>query len=332
MSKNFRHVVANDVLSGGIGSALAAFVRTAQLGSFARAAEAMGLTPSGVAKSVSRLETRLGTKLFSRTTRSLSLTETGSLLLEHAERIVEALASAEAALTEVGSRPRGRLKVSLAPGIGRALVLPTLKAFMDAYPEISLDVEFDSRLVDVVAGGYDVVLRTGTPGDSSLRGRRLGSDRSLLCAAPSYLERWGRPETVLDLVRHRCIRYRFPTTGRIQPWPITLPRSVGEVPIPTSLAFNDPEAIRLSAIGGFGIALIAEYAAQPAIESGSLVSVLESAVTNNHSGEIWLLWPSDRHHLPKVRAFVDHVAASFAKSATDDYAINMGGVLRQVAD
>ncbi len=312
MSDNSRQNILNEVFGDRASSGLVAFVQTARAGSFAKAAERMGGTPSGVAKAVRRMEDRLGTTLFARTTRKLSLTETGLLLLEHADRILDAIAQAEASLAHADAGPRGRLKISLAPGIGRALVLPSLREFMRAYPDILLDIDFDSRQVDLVAEGYDLVLRGGVaPPDSSLRGRSLGPERSLLCAAPGYLQEKGAPETPADLAHHRCIRYRSPTTGRIRPWPLPPLSSGCGVDVPQTIVFSDPEAVRLSAMAGIGIAAIARYAAFPAFAGGSLQPVLADALVAQDENDNWLLWPPDRHHVPKVRAFVDHVVAVF---------------------
>jgi DNA-binding transcriptional LysR family regulator len=307
MSDHSRHILSKTLLGDGVSAGLSVFVRTAQSGSFAKAAGMLGLTPSGASKAVQRLEARLGVALFTRTTRSLSLTEAGEMLLGHADRILEASADAEAALAQSGAEPRGRIRASFAPGIGRAVILPTLGAFLSRYPEISLDIDFDSRAVDIVGSGYDLALRTGTIPDSELRGRRLTRLRSMLCAAPYYLERRGTPMAPEALARHACIRYRSPSTGRLQPWPLV---PVG-TSVPETLVFGEPDAIRISAVAGFGIALLPLYAARPGIDSGALVAVLPDAMTETNPSEVWLLWPGNRHPVPKIRAFIDHIAALF---------------------
>jgi DNA-binding transcriptional LysR family regulator len=304
MSEQSRQVILNELFGEGGGSALLAFVRTARDGSFARAAERLGISASGVAKAVQRIEARLGRRLFARTTRSLSLTEAGALLLEHAERILDSVAAAESALSEADGAPRGPLRVSLAPGIGRAVLLPALAGFLRRYPGVRLDVVLDSRTVDLVAEGFDLALRTGDPTDSSLRGRRLGSDAAVLVAAPSYLVERGNPRHAGDLSAHACIRYRNPTTGRVQPWPL-------DADVPATVCYNDYEAIRLAASTGQGIALVAACEASAAIGRGELATVLDGALPADRRMPVWLLWPPDRHALPKVRVFVDFVADVF---------------------
>lgn len=302
--------VLNDLFGDGGGSALLAFVRTAHDGSFAKAAERLGISASGVAKAVQRIETRLGRRLFARTTRSLSLTETGAVLLVHAERILEAVEATEAALAQAAGSPRGALRISAAPGIGRAVLLPALGEFVRRWPDIRLDVVFESRTVDLVADGYDLALRTGEAADSSLRGRRLGDDAPLFVAAPSYLVEKGIPKKISDLAGHACVRYRNPTSGRVQPWPV----GASAAAVPATICYNDPEAIRLAAIAGQGIALVAACEARASIERGDLQSVLADALPHDRRLPVWLLWPSDRQALPKVRVFVDFAAGVFERA------------------
>ena len=302
--------VLNDLFGDGGGSALLAFVRTAHDGSFAKAAERLGLSASGVAKAIQRVESRLGRRLFARTTRSLRLTETGAMLLVHAERILAAIDAAEAALAQAAGSPRGPLRVSAAPGIGRAVLLPALGEFMRRWPDIRLDIVFDGRLVDLIADGYDLALRTGEPADSGLRGRRLGDDAPMLVAAPSYLAQHATPRHIGDLANPACLRYRSPTTGRLQAWPIDAQPAAS---IPATICYNDPEAIRLAALAGQGIALVAACEASAAIERGELTCVLADAMPRDRRMPVWLLWPADRHELPKVRVFVDFVAEVFAQ-------------------
>ncbi|WP_394843110.1 LysR family transcriptional regulator [Pendulispora brunnea] len=286
---------------------LVAFVRTAESGSFARAAVSLGRTPSGVAKAVARLEQRLGGALFSRTTRTLSLTECGEVVLEHAKNVVESIASAEAAITAARSGPRGRLKVSVPHGLGRAVVLPSLPRFAAAYPEIRVEMDFEARPVDVIGGGYDVVLRTGKAPDSGLRAKRVGRVREIVCAAKSYVARRGAPRTVEELTRHDCIRYRSPKTGRIQAW--SLPHD-GSGNVPATLVFNTADAIVFALRSGMGIAQVTECTVREDMAKGELIPLFEAHRLEGR--DVWLIWPADRHHQPKVRAFIDHAAALFA--------------------
>ena len=289
------------------GSALAAFVHSARLGGFARAAQPLGLTPSGVAKAVQRLEARVGTRLFARTTRSLGLTEAGKLLLPPAERILAAAGEAVDALAQHDGVPRGRLRLSLAPAIGKALVLPSLTDFRARYPQLSLEIDFEGRRLDLAECGVDVALRTGALPDSSLQSRALGRERLALCAAPGYAQRRGLPDILAALAGHDLLRYRPPGDGRVRSWSLPGPQT-----LPETLVFTDPDALRVAALAGLGIALLPQYATAAAFADGRLVPVLADIVSELPGNERWLLWPPGRDRLPKARVFIDHVVALFA--------------------
>ena len=188
------------------------------------------------------------------------------------------------------------------PVIGYRFLLPVLPAFSARYPDIELDLDFNDRLVDVVEGGFDAVIRSGQLSDSSLMSRRLGPFRFVLCASPDYLARAGVPRGLADLAAHEGVRYRFPTTGKLQPWSL-LPDG-GEPPnLRCAMTCNNMEALRGAVIAGFGIGFMPDFLARDALAAGSLVEVLEP-----HSiapGQFSILWPSSRQLSPKLRVFVD---------------------------
>ena len=199
------------------------FVQVAETRSFVAAGRALGLSASAIGKRIARLEARLNVRLFHRSTRSITLTAEGTRFLERCRRVIAELDAAEQELTQSVEAPRGRLRVSL-PTIG-TLLLPVLADFMAAYPEIELDIDFSDRIVDVIDEGFDVVLRTGHPTDSRLSSRLLGHFRQHLVASPDYLERHGTPRTPADLAQHRCLHYRFPSSGKLEIWPLRAPRA-----------------------------------------------------------------------------------------------------------
>lgn len=199
------------------------FVQVAETRSFVAAGRALGLSASAIGKRIARLEARLNVRLFHRSTRSITLTAEGARFLERCRRVIAEIDAAEQELTQSTEAPRGRLRVSL-PTIG-TLLLPVLADFMAAYPEIELDIDFSDRIVDVVDEGFDAVLRTGRPTDSRLSSRLLGHFRQHLVASPDYLERHGAPRTPADLAQHRCLHYRFPSSGKLEIWPLRAPRS-----------------------------------------------------------------------------------------------------------
>ncbi|WP_394827832.1 LysR substrate-binding domain-containing protein [Pendulispora albinea] len=308
-----------DSSPGGAGTAagvgnLVAFVRTAESGSFARAAVALGRTPSGIAKAVGRLEERLGITLFARTTRALSLTHCGELVLEQAKNVLGALSDAESAITTLRGGLHGRLRVSVPPGLGDAVVLPSLPSFTASYPEINLEMTFDDRPIDVVGGGYDIALRSGPLADSALMTKRIGRSGSLLCAAPSYLTRRGTPQSISDLSKHDCIRHRTSTNGRIEPWGFSAaPSDAAPALLPTTHLFNDLRAVLFAVQAGMGVGLLPQPMVASLVAERRLTVVLEGARADEPKDDIWLVWPPDRRHVPKVRAFADHVTKLFVE-------------------
>lgn len=279
---------------------IVAFVRTAETLSFVEAGRKLGISASAVGKAIAKLEASLGVRLFHRTTRRVSLTHEGQHFHERCHRILEELRDAEAMLSKAAQTPSGRLRVSL-PVIGYRFLLPVLPAFSTRYPDVELDLDFNDRIVDVVEGGFDAVIRSGLLTDSSLMSRRLGPFRFVLCASPEYVARMGQPRTVAELVEHDCVRYRFPTTGRLQPW--TFGDDDEPPRLRTSMTCNNMEALRGAVIAGFGIGFVPDFLVRDALACGSLVTVLDDLAIP--PGQFSVLWPSSRQLSPKLRVFVD---------------------------
>lgn len=286
------------------------FVQAAETRSFSEAGRSLGVSSSAVGKSVSRLEERLGVRLFHRSTRRITLTAEGALFLERCRRILGEVEAAELELSETQHAPRGRLRVSL-PLVGM-LVMPALTAFMHRYPAVELDVDFSDRLVDVIEEGFDVVMRTGEPTDSRLMSRLLGRFRLQLVASPHYLASRGMPEVPADLAQHACLQHKFPTTGKLEPWPLKRGEDALNWTLPTTMVCNTSAALMDVATAGLGIACLPDFMVGQAIGRGELVSVLDAHVV--HQGTFRLLWPSSKHLAPKLRVFIDFMAdALFAE-------------------
>ena len=277
---------------------LQTFVQVADTLSFVEAGRLQGISASAIGKAIARLEQQLGVRLFHRSTRSVALTAEGQLFLARCRRALEELELAEAELSSRSAEPRGTLRVSLPLVSG--LALPVLSDFVEAYPHVRLDLDFDDRLVDVIEEGFDAVLRVGEPTDSRLSARRVGTFRRRLVASPAYLARKGVPRTPAELIHHDCLHYRFPTSGKLEVWP-TPP----DAEIPIAMVCNDVATRVCFALRGRGIAYVPEHAVRAALASGELVPVLDEHA--NVCGTFYLLWPSGRHMLPKLRAFVDFV-------------------------
>lgn len=281
---------------------LTAFVRAAEARSFTIAGRQLGVSSSAIGKAVARLETRLGVRLFHRSTRSITLTPEGVSFLERCRRIFSEIEAAENEIAQTRSEPRGRLRVSL-PIVGM-LMMPALTAFMRAHPQIELELDFTDRLVDIIEEGFDAVIRAGDVSDSRLMSRNLGTFRLMLAAAPSYLSERGVPDRPEDLATHACLHHRYATSGKLEPWPIRSGRKVQE--LPSAAVVNTIEPLIAMAEQGLGIACLPDFAIRHQLEDGSLVAVLAEHL--DHEGAFRLLWPSSRHLSPKLRVFVDFMA------------------------
>jgi DNA-binding transcriptional LysR family regulator len=285
--------------------ALNAFVRAAEARSFSDAGRQLGVSSSAIGKAVARLEQRLGVRLFHRSTRSVALTQEGSLFLESCRRIFAEIERVELEFAQTKTAPKGKLRVSL-PVVGM-LMIPTLSQFMIAYPDVELDMEFTDHLVDVVDGGYDVVVRSGQGEDSSLMTRKLGSYRLQVVASPAYLDRAGIPLTPTDLATHICLHHKFPTTGKLQRWPFAKSAGWDDLALPMSGVASTVEALVGLAECGVGVACVPDFAVRRQVAAGSLTILLADHI--EHAGIFRALWSSSRHLAPKARVFVDFLAA-----------------------
>lgn len=279
------------------------FVRAGETRSFTAAGQQLGISASAVSKAIVRLEERLGVRLFHRSTRIVSLTPEGALFLERCRRILCEVESAEAELLQTQSAPRGKLRISL-PSIG-TLFMPRLAAFKRLYPDIELDIDYSDRLVDVIEEGFDAVIRTGEPSDSRLMARRIGSCRKVIVGAPAYLSKAGIPLKPEDLASHACLLYRFPSTGKLDAWPLGRPAGVPAIDLPVSMVTNTLDPQVCFAEEGLGIACIPEIAVSRQLQQGSLVTLLDDY--NQTRMVFHVLWPSSRHLSPKIRVFVDFI-------------------------
>jgi DNA-binding transcriptional LysR family regulator len=284
-------------------SALGVFMRVAESRSFTNAGRQLSISSSAVGKAISRLEDRLGVRLFHRNTRAITLTPEGALFVESSRRIFSEINRIEQEFATQGS-PKGKFKVSL-PLVGM-LMMPTLQGFLKGFPEIELDVDFTDHLVDVIDGGYDAVVRTGESTDSRLMSRRLGTYRLEVVGSPLYFAKAGLPTTPAELVTHSCLHHRYPTSGKLQRWPFAKSGPYADVTLPIAAAVNTFEPLVSLAELGIGIACVPDFAVRRQIAEGSLVRILDGYV--EHSGIFRAVWPSSQHMSPKLRAFLDYMA------------------------
>jgi DNA-binding transcriptional LysR family regulator len=289
---------------------LNAFVHAAEARSFTVAGRQLGVSSSAIGKSVARMEELLGVRLLHRSTRSIALTAEGALFLERCRRIFSEIEAAELELSQTHEAPRGTLRVALP--LAGMLMMPTLAAFMRAYPEIMLDLDFSDRVVDVIEEGFDAVVRFADAGDTRLMSRALGTYLRRLVAAPAYLAAKGVPKTPDDLKAHACLHHRFPTSRRFEQWPVPPEQAGVEIELPKTAVASTLEPLIHLAEQGLGIAYLPDFAIGRQLREGLLVTVLDDYT--DRSGPLRVLWPSSRHLAPKLRAFVDFLAANLVPS------------------
>jgi DNA-binding transcriptional LysR family regulator len=285
---------------------IAAFVQAVESGSFVEAAARMRLTRSAIGKSIARLEHRLGVRLFHRTTRTLNLTEEGQVYYERCVRALAELDAATAALDTGKGVPRGRLRMSAPTLFGRHCVTPVVLELADRYPELSVEMSFSDRVVDLVDEGFDLAVRIGTlPDSASLAARRLGHQRMAICAAPSYLAERGRPENLESLQAHRAIAYS--RGGQIVPWRVRGEDQILEVRVESRIVFDDLQVIHDAAVSGAGLAWLPCWLVAPQVRTRELTLVMDSERVL--SADIHAVWPKARYMPAKTRAAVDLLAA-----------------------
>lgn len=284
-----------------------AFVAVAEARSFTQGSRKLSVSSAQVSKLVARLENRLGARLLNRTTRDVSLTDTGQAYLERARDLLESFDALETSVRDQ-SGPSGLLKISAPVSFGENQLTPALLDFASACTAVSLDVSFSDRMVNLVEEGFDVAVRIGQLTDSSLVARRLAAVRMVTCASPQYLARAGAPLALEDLAAHDAIldsNMREPTIWRFGPH-----SDVREVRVRGRLRFNGAEACVAAAVAGFGIARSPAFAAAEELRSGRVVPILggfESELIH-----VYAVYPHARHLAAKVRAFVDFLAARYA--------------------
>jgi LysR family transcriptional regulator, regulator for bpeEF and oprC len=278
------------------------FVRVAELKSFVRAAESMGLSTSGVARSVRILEKRVGVRLLNRTTRRVSLTDEGAGFYLRCKRLLMDFEEAESELSSAQTQPQGVLRVDLPVAYGRLVILPYLGEFLRAYPAVQVDFRLNDRYVDIVDEGIDVAVRAGHLPDSGLIARRIGRMDMATFASPTYLERHGIPSHPNDLAQHHVLRFVFPN-GQLQKLKFGRDDVLVELEPSSSVIFNHSEALTDAAIQGIGIVQVPKFHATAALHNHQLVPILSDWEVEGNP--IQIVYPQNRHLSSKIRVFVE---------------------------
>jgi DNA-binding transcriptional LysR family regulator len=293
---------------------LAIFVKVAERLSFVRAAVDLGITQSGVSNAISRLEDQIGTRLLTRTTRRVSLTEHGAAFFERCRQALAEIEEAELVLKDAQLKPSGNLRIDMPVSFGRLKVLPLLGKFQAQYPDIKLRVTFNNRYIDLVEEGVDISVRLGQLHDSSLIARRLTSTQFSVVGAPGYFAKHGKPKRIDDLAAHDCLAFTYLETRLARSWRF-IDGGVEKTFTPHgAMSFSDGAAVCDAAIAGYGLAQLQGYFTDAPIASGALVAVLEKFKPALEP--VWLVYPQTRHLSPKVRVFVDFMAAQFKGGAS----------------
>ena len=289
------------------------FSKAADLGSFSAAARELDLTPSAVSKLITRLEDRLGARLFQRTTRKLSLTAEGRAFNERCGSIIDEIRQAEDAVMSLHDRVSGTLRITTISAFARIHLVKLMPEFMSLYPELRVELELSERQVDLVGEGVDaaLVLSDGLT-DESLVARRLAVNKRVICASPEYLERHGAPEVPEDLLKHNCLTHS--SISHFNDWEFK-----GEdggtrtLRVKGNFHTNSASALHEAVRAGLGIARLATYVVQPSLREEAVVPILTEHATDSSS--IQLVYPHRRHLSNKVRAFTDFMIAKFTPNA-----------------
>ncbi len=285
---------------------MAVFAAVARAGSYTGAAEALGTSKSAASKAVARLERRLGTRLLHRTTRSVTLTEAGAALEARAARMVEEAGAGAEAVAALASAPLGTLRVNGPVTFGEMYLAPALPGLLRRHPGLRIELVLDDRLVDAAAGGWDVVIRIAPLADSALAVRKLAADRRVVAASPAYLARRGVPRVPDELRAHDCLHYT--NISRAAEWRFRGPRGPVSVATSGSIEANHGQVLRAAALAGLGVGVFPEFMGAGELRDGRLVELLAAHALPRRSA-IHALFARARPTPPKVRVFVDHLAA-----------------------
>lgn len=279
------------------------FVRVVELGSITAGGRDLRLTPAVASNRIRELERRLGVRLLNRTTRKLTPTEVGRGYYEHARKVLDALAEAEAVVSGYAGAPRGVIRVAAPLGLGRSLIAPLVPGFTEAWPETEVRMRLSDRLVDVLDEGIDVAFFLGTPGDSTLRWRQIAELDRVLAAAPAYLAARGTPADPDDLAGHNCLLLRFPRSPEYF-WTLQTDAGLRKMMVAGRFDADSSEVLVDWALAGKGIVNRPRIEVEAHLASGALVAVLTA--TPPAPAQFGCLYPQRLLQDAKMRLFIDH--------------------------
>jgi len=295
-------------------TAMQAFVRVVEAGTFTKAADTLGMPKPTVTRLVQSLEQQLETLLLNRTTRRVTVTADGAAYYDRAVRLLADIHELESSMTKAKVSPKGRLRIDVGTSVGTLLLIPALPDFQARYPDIQIDLGVSDRPVDLIGENVDCVLRGGELTDQSLVARRVGEFHLIMCASPAYIKRHGVPTHPTDLEdeRHSMVNYFSHRTGRVFPINFTRNGETIEVLGRHALSVNDSSASLAAGLAGLGIVRTATFMAAPHLATGALQPVLLDWCADTIP--IHVVYPPNKHLSSKLRVFVDWVAELFARS------------------
>ncbi|AAZ24208.1 transcriptional regulator, LysR family [Colwellia psychrerythraea 34H] len=277
------------------------FVYVAENESFTLASKKMAISTAQVSRQISALEKRLNIKLFYRTTRKVSLTEEGRIFYQHCRSVLDGLDAAERAITNLQSKPQGKIKLTAPVTYGEKQILPLVNNFLKQYSDVEVSAYLSNQRVDLVEDGYDLAIRLGNLSDSSMMAKKLGERSNFVCASPLYLHKHGIPHSISELNKHSCL------LGTNNYWHFRESDKEKSVRITGRLRYNSGYSLTDAALKGLGIVQLPDYYVKQHLQSGELVTLLDNYRAPDEG--IWAIYPQNRHLSPKIRLLVDYLVA-----------------------
>ena len=285
------------------------FVYVAEYESFTRAAKELGISTAQVSRQISALEKRLNIRLLYRTTRKVSLTEEGRVFYQHCRGVIDGLDAAEQAVSNLQTKPQGRIKLTAPVTYGEQQLLPLINDFMVQYRDIEVTAFLSNQKIDLIEGGYDLAIRIGKLSDSTMMAKKLSHRTNFVCAAPAYLEKYGTPHALSELSQHNCLLGTRDYWHFIDFKEIDSEKNADKeknLRVSGTVQYNSGHSLVDAALKGLGIVQLPDYYVQQYLASGALISVLDNYREPEES--IWAIYPHNRHLSPKIRLLVDYLA------------------------
>lgn len=276
------------------------FVFVAENESFTLASKKMAISTAQVSRQISALEQRLNIKLFYRTTRKVSLTEEGRIFYQHCRGVLDGLDAAERAITNLQSKPQGKVKLTAPVTFGEQQILPLVNNFMQQYSDIEVSAFLSNQQMDLIEGGYDLAIRIGKLNDSTMMAKKLGTRTNYVCASPAYLDKHGIPHSLSELNTQSCL------LGTLDYWHFRESGKEKNIRVTGKLCYNSGFGLVDAALKGLGIVQLPDYYVRDHLQSGELITLLDNYREPDEG--IWAVYPQNRHLSPKIRLLVDYLA------------------------